>query len=166
MRFPWAGGRHPWLDAAIETATHLIGVESKRYEPFRSRKPAKLLAKYSEHQWGQGMEGWNAVRDKLLAEPKFYRHLDGAQLAKHAYGLATEGDRRGKIPVLYYLYAEPPDAAESDAFALHRAEIADLSRRTDGTKVRFAAGSWRDGLQSFAGETKDHGNGLLERFRP
>ncbi len=31
MRFPWTGGRHPWLDAAITTATTLVGVESKRY---------------------------------------------------------------------------------------------------------------------------------------
>ncbi|MDF1835993.1 MAG: hypothetical protein P1U62_14110, partial [Alteraurantiacibacter sp. bin_em_oilr2.035] len=34
MRFPWRGGRHPWLDAAVETQNCLIGVESKRYEPF------------------------------------------------------------------------------------------------------------------------------------
>ena len=24
MRFPWRGGRHPWLDAAVETEAHLI----------------------------------------------------------------------------------------------------------------------------------------------
>lgn len=42
MRFPWSGGRHSWLDAAVETPAHLIGVESKRFEPFRSNKPAKL----------------------------------------------------------------------------------------------------------------------------
>lgn len=119
MRFPWSGGRHPWLDVAIETASHLIGVESKRYEPFRSAKPAKLSHKYSEHSWGEGMEGWNAVRDQLLVDPRFYRHLDGAQLVKHAYGLATEGERRGKSAILYYIYAEPADAASEHAFALH-----------------------------------------------
>jgi len=32
-RFPWTGGKHPWLDAVIETDQHLIGVESKRFEP-------------------------------------------------------------------------------------------------------------------------------------
>ena len=26
-RFPWSGGRHPWLDAVVLTSTHLIGVE-------------------------------------------------------------------------------------------------------------------------------------------
>ena len=31
MRFPWSGGRHPWLDAAVETERHIVGVESKRF---------------------------------------------------------------------------------------------------------------------------------------
>jgi hypothetical protein len=39
VRFPWSGGRHPCLDALIETSGAVIGVESKRYEPFRT-KPA------------------------------------------------------------------------------------------------------------------------------
>lgn len=34
-RFPWAGGRHPWLDAVVQTPKILIGIESKRLEPFR-----------------------------------------------------------------------------------------------------------------------------------
>jgi hypothetical protein len=34
LRLPWPGGEHPCLDAVVETATALIGVESKRFEPF------------------------------------------------------------------------------------------------------------------------------------
>jgi hypothetical protein len=34
-RFPWRGGRHPWLDAYVETSTHILGIESKRFELFR-----------------------------------------------------------------------------------------------------------------------------------
>lgn len=34
-RFPWSGGRHPWLDAVVQSPTQLIGIESKRFEPFR-----------------------------------------------------------------------------------------------------------------------------------
>jgi hypothetical protein len=37
-RFPWSGGKHPWLDAWVETPTAIIGVESKRFEPYRDRK--------------------------------------------------------------------------------------------------------------------------------
>lgn len=42
LRFPWRGGRHPWLDAVIETGDSLVAVESKRYEPFRPRGPVSL----------------------------------------------------------------------------------------------------------------------------
>ena len=90
MRFPWSGGRHPWLDAAVETATHLIGVESKRYEPFRDTKLAKLSPKYASHRWDDGMEPWCTLRDRLLTEPSAFRHLDAAQLVKHGYGLVTK----------------------------------------------------------------------------
>ena len=38
LRFPWRGGLHPWLDVVAQTETHLIGIESKRYEPFRDKK--------------------------------------------------------------------------------------------------------------------------------
>jgi hypothetical protein len=166
MRFPWRGGRHPWLDAAIETPTHLIGIESKRYEPFRSAKPAKLSKKYSEHVWGEGMDAWNVVRDQLLAEPRFYRHLDGAQLVKHAYGLATVSDRRDKAAVLYYIYAEPNDAADEQAFALHREEICDLARRVQGARVRFAACSWSQWLAKFSGEAAGHARAIIQRYKP
>lgn len=44
MRFLWSGGRHPWLDA---------GVESKRYEPFRDAKRAVLADAYDRDVWGE-----------------------------------------------------------------------------------------------------------------
>ena len=37
MRFPWSGGLHAWLDAVVVTKSLLIGIESKRYEPYRSK---------------------------------------------------------------------------------------------------------------------------------
>ena len=51
-RFPWRGGRHPWLDAVIESDHHLIGVESKRFEPYRDTKRVSLSKKYDENVWG------------------------------------------------------------------------------------------------------------------
>ena len=47
VRFPWRGGHHPWLDAFVETETQIIGIESKRYEPFRS----KSKVTFSETYW-------------------------------------------------------------------------------------------------------------------
>ena len=95
MRFPWSGGRHPWLDAAIETGEHLIGIESKRFEPFRDKHMASFSAAYDADVWS-GLEPFAAMRDRLRTQPKSFRHLDAAQLVKHALGLAAEGRRIGK----------------------------------------------------------------------
>lgn len=167
MRFPWRGGRHPWLDAAVETDKHLIGIESKRYEPFRDRKAAKLSDAYDRDVWGEGMQGWCAMRDALRRNPRRYRHLDAAQMVKHAFGLVTEGRRIGKEPVLLFLYAEPDDAPGApDVLAVHRAELADLSPHVRGDRVRFAACSWGNWLSRFGGAAEGHAARVIDRFAP
>ena len=49
LRFAWSGGRHPCVDAVIQTGAVLIGIESKRYEPFRTKSGAVAL---SDAYWG------------------------------------------------------------------------------------------------------------------
>lgn len=168
LRFPWSGGRHPWLDAVLWTDTHVIGVESKRYEPFRGTKPAELSAAYDRDVWGEGMEGWCTMRDLLRKEPKRYRHLDAAQLVKHSLGLATEQQRSGLAPVLVYLYAEPQDACRNTdaAFLTHRREIEDFNAIVAGNRVRFVACSWRGWLDCFGGASAEHARAVLEAFAP
>lgn len=168
MRFPWSGGRHPWLDAAVWTETHLVGVESKRYEPFRGAKPAELSEAYNRDVWGEGMTRWQAMRDLLSAEPRRYSHLDAAQLVKHALGIATQASREGLEPALLYLYAEPDGGMEiSDgAFLQHRREIEDLQVRVAGDRVRFAACSWRGWLSAFSGAAADHARAVQVAFAP
>ncbi len=168
MRFPWSGGRHPWLDAAVETASHLIGVESKRFEPFRDFKLAKLSPKYSSHDWGEGMKPWCRMRDHLIAVPAAYRHLDAAQLVKHGFGLVTEAKRRGKSPVLLYLYAEPTEGRDIpvQALANHRSEIASFANEVAGSTVRFASCSWQEWLVTFPQRLNDHVDRLVARFHP
>jgi len=58
-RFPWSGGRHPWLDAVVETSEQLLGIESKRFEPFRDRKTVSLSAAYERPVWGAS---WGHMR--------------------------------------------------------------------------------------------------------
>jgi hypothetical protein len=48
VRFPWTGGSHPCLDVLIETECAVIGIESKRYEPFRS-SPVALTSPRRTH---------------------------------------------------------------------------------------------------------------------
>lgn len=170
MRFPWSGGRHPWLDAAVETPTHLIGVESKRFEPFRGAKRASLSPAYDRDVWGDGMAPFTTVRDALRAGERRYRHLDAAQLVKHAFGLVTEGRRLGKAPVLLYLYAEPAQRGATlippATHARHREEIADFATAVSGAEVRYAACSWGEWLAGWKGEAKPHADALLARFLP
>lgn len=92
VRFPWSGGRHPWLDALVTTRSALIGIESKRYEPFRKgyAPKARFSDAYWRPVWGDRMSGYQGVRDALRDDPKLYLHLDAAQLIKHAFALRTE----------------------------------------------------------------------------
>lgn len=149
MRFPWTGGRHPWLDAAITTPTTFVGVESKRYEPFRPGKAVSFSEAYDSRDWGKGMARFTAMRKALTEGKQTYRHLDAVQLVKHAYGLKTQSVKRARGAVLVYLYAEPAQWASGkqvsrEAVARHRAETADFARAVRGDDVTFAALRWSD----------------------
>lgn len=170
MRFPWTGGRHPWLDATVETATHLIGVESKRFEPFRDKKKVDLSVAYNRDVWGDRMTPFTAMRDRLRSGVARFEHLDGAQLVKHVFGLVTEGRKLGKAPILLYLYAEPAYRGSieipPDVIARHRVEIAEFAASVAGAEVRFAACSWREWLSPWSGEASSHAGALIARFQP
>ncbi|MCP3733110.1 hypothetical protein M9978_22135 [Sphingomonas sp. MG17] len=170
MRFPWNGGRHPWLDAAVETPSHIIGIESKRYEPFRDAKKVNLSPAYDRDVWGAYMRPFTAMCDRLRSGELAFTHLEAAQLVKHAFGLVTEGRRVQKAPVLLYLFAEPacrgPRTVSKNALARHREEIARFAAEVDGAEVRFAACSYREWLANWSGEARIHANSLLAHFQP
>ena len=107
VRFGWRGGFHPWLDVVIETDERFIGIESKRYEPFRDKKKVDFSSAFDRDVWGTKMGPFEAMRKALNSGEKQYAHLDAAQLVKHAYGLYAQAKRRGKTPCLVYLYSEP-----------------------------------------------------------
>jgi len=170
MRFPWRGGRHPWLDAAVETQTHLVGVESKRFEPFRDAKSVSLSDAYDRDVWGRRMAPFTRMRDGLRAGDVRFVHLDAVQLVKHAFGLVTEGNRTGKSPVLLYLYAEPAMRGTSviapETLARHRAEIATFASAVADAGVRFAACSYREWFADWTSDVRSHADALLSRFQP
>ena len=94
MRFPWAGGRHPWLDVGIVTPTTLIGVESKRFEPFRPGKASGFSEVYDRPVWGERMGRYTKLRDDLVSGDKAFDALDAVQLIKHAYGIRSRAEKR------------------------------------------------------------------------
>jgi hypothetical protein len=170
MRFPWSGGRHPWLDAAVETAKNIIGIESKRFEPFRDKKTVGLSAAYDRDVWGDRMGPFTAMRDRLRSGDANFAHLDAAQLVKHAFGLVTEGRRLGKMPVLLYLFAEPEKRGTSvistEMLDRHRAEIGEFAVAVAGAEVRFGSCSYREWLAGWTGDARQHSEALIARYLP
>lgn len=142
VRFPWRGGRHPWLDVVVETPGWFIGIESKRYEPFRSAKAASFSAIYSKHSWDHGLQRFCEIRDRLTDASLPYEHLHAAQLVKHAFGLHTQATKRKKRALLVYLFAEPerwpaPDGGPitREQHQRHAKEAAEFARAVDGSAV-------------------------------
>jgi hypothetical protein len=177
IRFPWNGGRHPWLDAVIETSTALIGVESKRYEPFRTKGKVSLSDAYWRPVWGDEMARYSNVRDGLKNGKVSFNRLDATQLVKHAYGLRSAvhrtGDREGKRPMLVYLYAEPsswPDGkvVPPDAVETHRHDIERFAAMVKGDEVAFLAISYRELLKSWRDssmtDVRDHADAIDSHF--
>jgi hypothetical protein len=173
LRFPWTGGRHPWLDTVVTTATTLVGVESKRYEPFRPGKASTFSEAYDSRDWGSGMARFTAMRKALEEGRQVYRCLDAVQLVKHAYALRTQGLKRAKGAVLVYLHAAPATWASgkpvsTEAIARHQAEIADFARAVQGDAVTFVPVRWADLLAEWAKAPAlaAHAAAITARFGP
>ena len=178
VRFPWSGGRHPCLDVLILTDTSLIGVESKRYEPFRPKSKSEMSDAYWRPVWGDSMRGYERIRDRMRDGNVEFSRLDAAQLVKHAFGLRTavHGDTAliGKRPVLFYLYAEPQSwpgskgaISEEDRFQ-HRVEINEFSTTVAADEVAFHSCSYSELLAAWLAppsETiRSHACAVAERF--
>ena len=178
VRFPWSGGRHPVLDIVVTTPTALIGIESKRFEPFRRRRV--FSEAYWRPQWGDRMTGYERIRDDLGREQVRDKSLDAAQLVKHALALRTEvnrgGAHEGLTPILVYVYAEPevwPGAGEpvdEEAKAGHREQLEAFAERVGGDEVRFVHCPYRrllDGWrESGAPHVRAHAETVLQCFAP
>ena len=171
MRFPWTGGRHPWLDVAITTATTLVGVEAKRYEPFRPRKTSTFSEAYDSRDWGGGMARFTAMRLALAGGRQTYRHLDAVQLVKHAYGLRTQSLKRARGAVLVYLHAAPEAWANGKpvdpaAIRRHAEEVADFADAVKGDDVTFVPLRWADLLAEWSRHpaTAAHAAAVAGRF--
>lgn len=180
VRFPWSGGRHPVLDCLVTTPSALIGIESKRFEPFRGKSPASFSEAYWRPVWGDDMKGYEGVRDTLRENGHLYQFLDAAQLVKHAFALRTAVHRRrsghdGLTPILFYLYAEPavwPNGRPigDDKKTKHRQEIARFARNVAGDEVVFVSCSYRELLKDWArhkaGGIRAHAAAVIRRFSP
>jgi len=171
VRFAWSGGRHPCLDARVDTEAEIIGVESKRYEPFRGHGTAKLSEAYWRPVWGERMQRYCAMRDRLRDEPRCFQHLDATQLVKHAFGLRSEAMREERVARLLYVFAEPRSWANGksispDDITRHRAETEAFAAAIAGDEVAFAWTTYRALLEEWRehASTGAHARAVLDGF--
>ena len=180
VRFPWSGGRHPVLDCLVTTPSEFIGIESKRFEPFRGKPKSAWSNAYWRPVWGERMQGYESIRDGLHGEPGRYEHLDAAQLVKHAFALRTavhkKPEYRALAPVLCYVYAEPDSwpnggaPVDEGAKARHREEIERFAAAVAGDEVAFVSCSWPRLLETWTrhenGRIRAHATAVAARFAP
>ena len=179
--FPWSGGRHPVLDCLVITRSVLIGIECKRFEPFRKKSPASFSDAYWKPVWGQNMSGYESIRDSLRKNGQSYSFLDAAQLVKHAFALRAEvhGPTRpnyGLKPILLYVYAEPefwPGTSRrvaDSAKQQHREDIVRFANTVEDDEVIFKSCSYRSVLDIWLNESdpgiRTHAETVIKRFSP
>lgn len=179
VRFPWRGGRHPVLDVLIKTRSAFIGIESKRFEPFRGKTSSTFSDAYWRPVWGSRMKGYERIRDQLREDGQLYACLDAAQLVKHAFALRTAvncSEYASLRPILFYVYAEPEfwpksgKPVKNKDKIMHRAGIERFANEVARDEVQFIACSYKDVLRSWQ-ESKDsriraHAEAVTERFAP
>ena len=180
VRFPWSGGRHPALDCLVATPSALVGIESKRFEPFRGHAAAAFSEAYWRPVWGDRMKGYERIRDSMRDDPHHYRLLDAAQLVKHAFAMRSEvhraGAHRGLQPILFYVHAEPEywpktgRRVDDAAKAGHRDEIAGFARLVAGDEVAFVSCTWRHLLKAWqhdrSEQIRTHAETVVARYSP
>ena len=180
LRLPLRSRYHPVLDVLVTTASALIGIESKRFEPFRTKRIKPVSDSYWRPRWGDQMKGYESIRDRLRRNEGQFAILDEAQLFKHAFAMRTQAHRtdeyQGLTPVLVYLYAEPEywprngEPVSEDDKAQHRREIQDFVKRVEGDEVKFVSCSYRELLTAWqeigTPKVRAHAEAVIERFAP
>ena len=180
VRFPWSGGRHPVLDCLVTTPSAFIGIESKRFEPYRTKRASPSSDAYWRPVWGKHMKGYKDIRDGLQKLPNLFAQLDAAQLFKHAFALRTavhkRPELRGLAPILFYVYAEPEtwprsgEPVDEAAKTEHLEEIGRFAVAVADDEVRFISCSYKRLLRSWASHEDEriraHARAVAERYSP
>lgn len=180
LPIPKIRGIAPHPDALVTTGSALIGIESKRFEPFDRNRVRDLPEAYWQPVWGEKMPGYQRIRDNLRESKGNRYSLDATQLFRHALGLRTAvnregGEYQGLKPILFYIYAEPsawPDGlpVAEEAVSQHQKEIAAFAQEVNGDEVKFVACSYRQLLEEWVGQgtaaISRHAAAVLVNFKP
>lgn len=132
----------PHADLLAENSTSVVYVESKCLE-YLSSHPARFSDRYFRMEGEARDSRYFEVMKKLRECPdSFFRHLDAAQLIKHAFGLSRI--QAGRRALLLYLFWEPANYRDFSEFMRHREEAARFRELVLGDPIEFVWGSYTD----------------------
>jgi hypothetical protein len=156
----------PNLDVWIEGADGMVAIESKLTEYLAGAETASFANRYAEAVSDSGEPSWSAMYSLLKSEPRHFRFLNADQLVKHYLGIKRATGDRTVATTLIYAYWEPADASDHDAFAKHRAEVAEFEASVADPAVRFRSLSYRDLWRTWASEPPlhQHADALRARY--
>ena len=153
------GGGTPNLDVALEAgAGALIGIESKLTEHLSPKPPRPWRPAYRRPSMAAELRGgWSTTFADLLDGSWTPRHLDAAQLVRHALSLRGAHD-------LVLVYWEPADGDELPETRAHREEVAELLDRIGDAPPRLHALPWSRLLDEWEPVLPAHVAALRERY--
>jgi len=157
------------LDCLLQSASALVGIESKLTEPLAPHEPVEWKAPYKTEAMAALLhDGWLKAFKASLTGAWQPQHLGLEQLLKHA--LALNSHAAGRVTHLVYVYWEPANGAEIPEVTTHRAEIAELARTIEGAPPHLHPRSYEDLLGEWLGipadviRPADHVNRLRARY--
>jgi hypothetical protein len=134
-------GTPPHLDVLITSPARVLAIESKCTEHLGA-KVAKFSHSYERLlRNSRQSEPWLAEMMAIRAGHRRYRHLDAAQLIKHAFGLANCYESR-RVTLLY-LFWEPKNADSIEELTTHRRELEAFEGSVTGGAPRFQSMTYR-----------------------
>jgi len=135
------GGTPPHLDFLAESPSSSVAAESKLTEYLRPHQ-TNFAPAYSHKSWPPAVEPYLIMMRYLQENPSTFVYLDGAQLVKHALGLASRFDQHNVR--LLYLFWEPENSGSYRDFDIHHKEIEQFSRTVTGASINF---KWKTYLE-------------------
>jgi hypothetical protein len=137
------GGTPPNLDFYAIGDEAVVAVESKFTEVL-SKKAANFSESYSRAISELADDRWAEMFHSLCAEPLRFHYIDAAQLVKHYLGIRHSLADEDVPKALVYLFWEPSNWPEVEAYSRHRSEVLEFSMAVAGGAVEFTAMSYSE----------------------
>ena len=141
VQFPGTRKHLSKLDVIVETKSHLIGIASDRFEPFRLHNKPRLSPESKGYLSFEEVRPYLDLQQHIYSGSVKYRYLDAARLVRDALAIFIEAAKSNKKPILYYLFHEASIVKGKHInpvyWEKHRIEIFDFMDRVNINRIEL-----------------------------